>query len=62
MSLEGSEPQIPKLGLATKMGLASQFLLFFQPKSTNIDDKLDNDPFQINNDIIFLGIDLTFFF
>jgi hypothetical protein len=47
MALEGSEPQISKLGPATKMGPASQFLQFFHPKSTKIDEKLYNDPFWI---------------
>jgi hypothetical protein len=44
MALEGFRPQISKLGLATKMGPASQFLQFFHPKSTKIDEKLYNDP------------------
>jgi hypothetical protein len=48
MDLEGFEPQISKLGPATKMGPTSQFLQFFHPESTEIDEKLYNDPIQIN--------------
>jgi hypothetical protein len=43
MDLEVSETQISKLRLPTKMGSASQFLLFFHPKSTKIDGKIYND-------------------
>jgi hypothetical protein len=45
MDLEGYGPQISKLGLATKMGLASQFLQFFHLEVIKIDEKLYNDPF-----------------
>jgi hypothetical protein len=45
MALEGFRPQISKLGPTTKMGPASQFLQFFHPESTKIDEKLYNDPF-----------------
>jgi hypothetical protein len=47
MAMEGSKPQIFKLGFGTKMGPASQFLHFFHPKSTKIDEKLYNHPIQI---------------
>jgi hypothetical protein len=47
MDLEGFIPQISKLGPATKMGLASQFLQVFHPKITKIDDNLYNDPLWI---------------
>jgi hypothetical protein len=53
MALEGFRPQISKLGPATKMGPASQFLQFFHLESTKIDEKLYNDPFKI-----FRGISL----
>jgi hypothetical protein len=43
MALEGGRPQFSKLGPSTKMGLASQFLQFFHPKSTKIDEKLYDD-------------------
>jgi len=49
MDLEGSKPQISKLVHATKMGLAGQFLQFFHPESSNIYEKLYNDPIWINN-------------
>jgi len=45
--LEGSKPQILKLGPATKMGPTSQFIQFLQWESTKIDEKLYNDPFWI---------------
>jgi hypothetical protein len=50
MALEGSGPQISKLGPAIKIGLAGQFVVFFHPESTKIDGKLYNDPIRINNE------------
>jgi hypothetical protein len=38
---------ISKWGPATKMGPAIQFLQYFHAKSTRIDEKLYDDPFQI---------------
>jgi len=49
MILEGSRPQISKLGPATKMGHPSQLLQFFHQESTKIGDKLYNDPFWIKS-------------
>jgi hypothetical protein len=49
MDLEGSGPQISKLGATTKMGITRQFLYFFHRESTKIDEKLYNDPFWIRN-------------
>jgi len=45
MVVEGFKPQIFKLGPTIKMGPTSQFLQFYDPKSTKIDDKLYNNPF-----------------
>jgi hypothetical protein len=47
MAMEGYRTQFSKLGPTTKMGLASQFLQFFHPESTKIDEKLYHDPFWI---------------
>jgi hypothetical protein len=47
MDLEDFRPQISKLGPIAKMGLASQFLQFFHPKSDKIDEKLYNYPIRI---------------
>jgi hypothetical protein len=53
MDLEGSRPQILKLGPASKMSPRSQFLQFLRPKSTNIYEKLYNDSFWITPTSIF---------
>jgi hypothetical protein len=49
MDLEVCKTQIFTLGVrpATKMGLARQFLQFFHPKSTRIDENLYDDPLWI---------------
>jgi hypothetical protein len=47
MDLEGSKPQISKLGHAAKMGPRSQFLQFFHLESAKTNEKLYNDLIQI---------------
>jgi hypothetical protein len=44
LDLEAYGPQITKLGFSLKVGPTSQFLQFFHPKSTKIDENLYNDP------------------
>jgi hypothetical protein len=49
MPLKCSKPQISKMGLVAKIDLTSQFLQFFHPESTKIDEQLYNDLIWINH-------------